>query len=399
MIHKLLSYFSPDDCTTDINPIHFAPAGHQNKELPQPTGQVVKHERPQVCVPQFKNVELQNLVTELIQPYLAYFVGQKALDGVYGLLELLDTHGDCPSIVDVRWRDPDDELRSHKNVLSMVTLINHTCRVTKTAISLAKEKYRHDHENMVPLIFIMALSHDIGKIPALREENINYTMADHVVISAAKVEEIFGGKVHWLPKVIDAINNHHRAGGDQFADLLRQADSTAREAEVAEIGKMVSSKNWADWFDIHEFLYLIKRQVNNIKSGNRWYAFSYRGIVYVCPNLLYKTAQKLAKEKNVIDMSLIRPFCKKDVIAKIVDKLRESEMLASDVAKGYLAKHYEFTWQVTTHGLKSEVKMKMYLLPLKIEVFGVPPHDIEQYKKGTYLSNISQIRSAKGTLG
>ena len=404
MIQKLLTYFTPNDCAIDTKPIQLAPAEHQNKELPQQTRQVdvVQNKKPQVCVPKYKDAELQNLVDVVIQPYLAYFVGQNAFDGVCRLLELLDLYGSCPSITEVsRGKNTDDELRALKNVLSLVSLTSHTCGVVKNAIKLLKAEYRHDHENMVPLILVMALAHDIGKIPALRAENCNYTMSDHVVISSSKVVEILGGnKVHWINKVVDAINNHHRAGGDQFSAMLRQADSDARQSEVAEISKMVSSKDWAEWYDIHDFLSMIKPHINNIKSGNnKWYAFSYGGIVYCRPDLIYKTAQKLAKAKNVIDMSLILPLNKKDVLIKIVDRLRESDMLASDVAKGYFGKHYEIIWQVRKHALKSEVRMKMYLLPLKIEVFRVPPSEIERCKNGTYLRMISQIRSAKGSPG
>lgn len=402
MIHKLFSYFTPDDCTTDTKPIQLAPAGNVNKELLQQTAQVdvVRNKKPQVCVPKYTDAELQNLVNEVINPYLATFVSQNVFNGVCRLLALLETHGDCPSIVEVwRGKDPDHELRAHKTVLSLVTLTSHTCRVVKNAIRLLKAEYRHDHKNLIPLIVIISLAHDIGKIPALREGNPNYTMADHVVISAAKAEEIFMGKVHWLPKVIAAINNHHRAGGDHFSAMLRQADSDARQMEIAEIGKMLSLKDWAEWFDISEFLARIRPHINNIKSrNNKWYAFSLGGIVYCHPDLLYKTAQKLAAEKNIIDMTLIVPLCKKDVLVKIVDRLREKDMLASEVAEGYFGRHYEIIWTVKKHALKSEVKMKMYLLPLKIEVFGVPPSEIERYKNGTYLKMISQIRSAKGTL-
>jgi hypothetical protein len=335
--------------------------------------------------PKIKSTDFCN---DIIEPHKGLLTQQDVLEGIYKIIELLDEHGGCPSIVttSINKDSETDEIYSIRDTLLKVSLKDHSYRVTKIALKLLKETYREkDYENLIPKMIVTALGHDLGKIPALRESGL-YAKADHPLISAQKVNEIFMGKdIIWLNSAVDAIKNHHRQTNDPFTLLLKEADGKAREIEVSECSKDISIKEWDGWFNVRSFLEILKPQINVIQTGKKWKAFSFGGTVYCQPDFLYEAARKLASEKKVIDMKLLRVSDKEQAIKKVVESLRQARALSSDIGESFWGRTYEIH--------SERFKKKMFLIPIKIEAFGIP-HEIERRKEG-YLEIVRSVIPAK----
>jgi len=335
--------------------------------------------------PRIKSTDFLN---DLIEPYKNILTQQNAIEGVYKIIELLDEHGGCPSVVTTAVdRDSEtDEIYSIRDILLKVSLKDHSYRVARIALKLLKDTYREkDYENLIPKMLVVSLGHDLGKIPALRASGL-YAKADHPLISASKVNDIFMGKdIPWLNSATDAIKNHHRQTNDPFALLLKAADSRAREMEVAEVSKDISVKQWDAWFNVKSFLEILRPQINVVQTGNKWKAFSLGGIVYCQPDFLHKAARRLASEKKVIDMTLLKTSEKEMALRKIVNSLRDADAVGNGLAEGYYGRFYEVQME--------KAKRRMFLTPLKIEAFGIPS-EIERVKEG-YLQMIKNVIPSK----
>ncbi|MEW6377564.1 MAG: HD domain-containing protein [Thermodesulfobacteriota bacterium] len=150
----------------------------------------------------------QEVVRELFEPYRLLFESQGARDGFISLLQFLDRYGSSPSIVIVKSDSEADELYSMSGILQKVTLREHSLNVARIMLRLIKETYK-DYENLIPRALVVSLGHDIGKAPALRESGL-YAKADHPIISAQKLGEIFSEREPlWLQIALETIREHH----------------------------------------------------------------------------------------------------------------------------------------------------------------------------------------------
>lgn len=324
---------------------------------------------------------------DLIEPYKSQFLTQGAFNGIVKILELLDKHGNCPSIV-TKGANKDSEIidicsiKSLKDIFLKVTLKDHSYRVARIAVQMLKDQNR-DYENFIPKMVTAALGHDIGKIPILNEGGLYETM-DHPVVSATKVKELFNGEdIYWLNNVLDAIWNHHRASDDQFATLLRQADHRAREIEVVEVGKELSIKPWAEWFNLDRILEMARTHINLLHTGNKCEAFSFRGTVYCQPDFIYELTKMLAKESKIIDMTIACISEKEVLLRRVANSLRQKDFYAIDIREGYYGMMFNVDWY-------NGQRRRFYFIPIKIEAFGVPPNELERAKEG-YLKIIKGV--------
>jgi len=324
----------------------------------------------------------QEVLSEFFEPYRSLFESQGAVDGFLAILELLDRHGSSPSVV-TTMIDKDsetDEIYSVRQILEKVTLREHSSNVARIMLKLIKETYR-DYENLIPKALVVSFGHDLGKIPALRESGF-YAKADHPLISAQKLGEIFSEKQpSWLRSALDSIRDHHRSSKNPFTLLLKEADSRAREAEIGLYSKELKTMEWSQWFDVKRFLEILRPEINVIQTGNRWKAFSFGSLVYCQPDFLYEGARKLASEKKVLDMKLLRVSDKEQAIKKVVESLRQAHALSNDVGESFWGRNYEIH--------SERFRKKMFLIPLKIEAFGIP-HEIERQKEG-YLEIVRSV--------
>lgn len=79
------------------------------------------------------------------------------------ILELLDVHGDCPSVVNARGEVEATLDKNAYDVLAKTTLLQHTLHVAEELLKLIPRG------PMTPKAIITALGHDLGKIPIYRE--------------------------------------------------------------------------------------------------------------------------------------------------------------------------------------------------------------------------------------
>ena len=142
---------------------------------------------------------------------------------------------------------------------------------------------------------------------------------------------------------------------------------------------------WEEWFDVKRFLEIMRPRINLLQGSRRFDAFSLGSLVYCQPNFLHGSAVKLAFEKKVVDLSLHIPTEKGRALRKIVQSLREAGILSDDISESFTGRPYKVRADV--------FKTKMFLIPLKIEAFGLPK-TIERRKVG-YLQLIREVTPVK----
>jgi hypothetical protein len=305
------------------------------------------------------HVVVQAFYSELIEPHREALAGM--LEGVNRIMELLEHYGDCPSVVDSVTDAERTEVSRIGDLLSKVTLRDHTFNVTRIALQLLKDAY-HDPVGYIPIVIVAALGHDLGKIPELRSSG-GYVKADHPRTSVSIIEDIFkkDTETHWLKLVTKIIGEHHQSATEPLSELLKEADGRARQIEIEQAEKR-ASLSWAEWFDCTEFLRAVGKMVNVIQTGNSFRAFSVNGTVYCDPTFLYETARVMAAQRNVIDITLLRDTDKDRAVRRIVEVLRNSDTLTNELGKGYTTRRYEIE-------VEQGKPKKMLLVPIKAGVF------------------------------
>ena len=319
--------------------------------------------------------EAERFLAEVVTPSLASFRSFDLLKVTRELVETLDSFGSCPSVVQTLKRhDADDEYKALTKPLSLVSLAEHSYRVAAKMVEIYHEKHRTpDWDMLVPHFVVTGLAHDLGKIPAFRIRHVDkYTVADHPLISASLIDEVFDHcKQKMIPEIRDAILNHHRAGHDALiSDLLRKADALAREEEVRIHAERACLK-WEEWFIPKEFLALIEPEINVLR-GKTCRIFSFKSMVYASPDLLYTKAQGYAKMKGAVDPEFVNPRNKPLALKRIVGRLRREGMVVDDLPPEY----YGMPYRITT----GRLSFTQFLSPLKVEAFAVYPSVFEQRK-------------------
>lgn len=342
---------------------------------PQPTGLA----RPQSSI----------LIRELIMPNEAILRTQGVFEPTMALAKMVEQHGDCPSIViTAPERDAEyAELYSIRDTLARVTLRDHTLHVSHLALKILEETYR-DHTLLIPKVLVAALGHDLGKIPIFRASGI-YTMGDHPPVSAVKLQELFAGcEVVWFNEVLEAIKAHHRSSKEPLDVLLRDADGRARQMEVSQVTKEFTTKPWEAWCSVKELLALIAPRINVLLQGNKWSAVSIKDTVYVHPDLLLEAARRLAKEKKVIDLLLVRGSDRETVLRRLVDQLRAEGLVGPEIGDGFYGRYYQIA------AMKSRTTKRGFFVSIKLEAFGVPASELEQRKLG-FMELITELRPTR----
>ena len=247
------------------------------------------------------------------------------------------------------------------NILSKVTLRDHTFNVARIALRLLMGAY-DDPVGYIPVVIVAALGHDLGKIPQLRSQG-KYVKADHPLTSVFIVEEIFekDKDAHWLKMVTKAIGEHHQSATDQLSELLKEADGKARQMEIEQAEKS-ASLSWEEWFDCKELLRRVGATVNVTQTGSAFRAFSVDDAVYCDPTFLYETAGAMAAEKNIIDITLLRDTDKDKALRRIVESLRKSDVLTSELGKAYTTRRYEIQ-------VEQGKPKRTLLVPVKADAF------------------------------
>ncbi len=302
---------------------------------------------------------VQAFYGEVIEPHKESLSGM--LEGINKMMELLERYGDCPSVVDTIADSEKKVTTRVGEILSKVTLRDHTFNVVRIALRLLMDAY-DDPVGYIPVVIIAALGHDLGKVPELRSQG-KYVKADHPLTSVSIVEDIFekDKDAHWLKMVVKAIGEHHQSATDRLSELLKEADGKARQMEIEQAEKRASLA-WEEWFDCKEFLRRVGATVNVTQTGNAFRAFSVDDAVYCDPTFLYETAGAMAAERSIIDITLLRDTDKDRALRRIIESLRKSDVLTSELGKAYTTRRYEIQ-------IEQGKPKRAFLVPVKASAF------------------------------
>ncbi len=302
---------------------------------------------------------VQAFYGEVIEPHKETLGGM--LEEINRIMEILEQYGGCPSVVDTIADSEKKTATRMGDILSKVTLRDHTFNVARIALRLLMDAY-DDPVGYIPVVIIAALGHDLGKIPQLRSQG-KYVKADHPLTSVSIIEEIFekDKDAHWLKMVAKAIGEHHQSATDPLSELLKEADGKARQLEIEQAEKRASFA-WEEWFDCKEILRRVGATVNVTQTGSAFRAFSVDDAVYCDPTFLYETAGAMAAERNIIDITLLRDTDKDKALRRIVESLRKSDMLTSELGKAYTTRRYEIQ-------VEQGKPKRAFLVPIKASAF------------------------------
>jgi len=151
-------------------------------------------------------------------------------DLIIWILSLLDKEGDCPSVVR-KHKDEAERIYSDDSyrMLETLPLYRHTLTVARNFIAKA------DQEALLADMILIALAHDIGKIPSYHDSM--YSSGDHPIIAGLILKGI--PAFMSLPNREDisrAVTGHHLMKCDNIlSDGLKQSDHEARQTELAAL--------------------------------------------------------------------------------------------------------------------------------------------------------------------
>jgi hypothetical protein len=161
-----------------------------------------------------------------------YYTG-KARVVINNLLTLLDIDGGVASVVSGQYESESKLPENTYQMLSMVTLAEHTIHVAEEIIRLVP------YGPNLPVALIAALAHDIGKIPKYRKQY--YSLGDHAFISMTVLESIQGFKdLVYADEILQAVRDHHLKPKTFIGEKLKEADTRARRRELVEVQKKLA---------------------------------------------------------------------------------------------------------------------------------------------------------------
>ena len=332
-----------------------------------------------------------------------------------GILETLDREGNCPSVVNSHGEIEASLETGVYNRLARVTLREHALDTAKAMLRLV------DPGPMTPMAIIAALGHDLGKIPAYRQQL--YSLGDHPVISVTILDKIPGfSEMPNKGDVITAIRDHHRKPIDFFSIKLKEADQEARKKELArnfslgdpgtgreslpreevEPRRVTSAmetiprddENKTEdrkrrrkprevelpWYDGKAILQEIAGRVNKVDEG-RWEAFSMaNGYVYVQVGLLWSVTKKVARING--DPSVLiadsDEELRTNILYSVVERLKTEE---NAIARGLIRDWY-FSAPFVVTMRDGTIHSRASYVPFNLEAFGMLPSALESQKYG-----------------
>jgi len=344
-----------------------------NQQEAQGTGENNNGSKKQENALDFSLVSpVKDFWTTYIQPYKNEISNQGVGPVIQELILQLEKYGQNPSVV-IDNRDSESvELVSVRDNLAQVSLREHSYHVCAFMIDIVKETYR-DYNNLIPKAIVTSLAHDIGKIPEYRVSGV-YNAYDHPLVSAGKLAEIFAGHdVFWAKQVIQSVKEHHIASKDQWTILLKRADRQAREMELLKFTSQYEIKPFESWFNVDTFLEELKNYIN-VTQMNKWEAFSYNGVVYCRPELIFSIAKKMCRDAKVLDLAFVYESEKETVFRLVVSALRKENCIPDVLGQGYSRK-FEIKTKV---GMVKSIKY--VLTPIVSEKLITP--EIEGRKQG-----------------
>lgn len=305
---------------------------------------------------------LKSLWDDCIAPYRPFIKTQGADKVIMELIRLLEKHGHCSSIVIDYADDESRDLMSVRDNLAHTTLRDHTYAVCRNMVAIVKKSIM-DADNRIPSALIMALGHDIGKIPEYRLSGA-YNAKDHARVGSFKLAEMMAGmNAFWVNKVITAVRDHHSPTKDDLANMLRMADRQARQNELSAHTRTYRIKPFEEWFDLKTFLTKYIEPGINVTQKDKWTAFSFSGSIYVMPDWIWDQAKQMCLDNSILDLNFVYKTEKDNSIRRIVSVMRKENMTPL-LGDNYYARKFEI------RTCREITKLK----PLFLTVFTAPEY-------------------------
>ena len=196
---------------------------------------------PVAPIRRFQRQVLQNFYMENVANKPYFHEVTKGI--VEHILNLFDKEpGDPLSVVNIKG-DAESTMNSNAfEILRHVTLVDHSIHVANEIIKAAPPG------PMLQKLIIVALAHDLGKLPSLRWAT--YSTGDHALLSVTAMENIPGmSTLSYSDELMRAVRDHHRTPKEQLTKKLKDADHKARSMEMSEYMKQASIKTLASEVD------------------------------------------------------------------------------------------------------------------------------------------------------
>ncbi|MFH2123444.1 MAG: HD domain-containing protein [Pseudomonadota bacterium] len=337
---------------------------------------------------EFQNARIQDFYNKHVRP-LRHANQQQVV--CRDLLSLLDTEGQCPSVVNVG-RDIEASWDSNTyTLLGQTNLIDHSLNVAEQVIRLLQES---ETGYLMPDTIIAALSHDLGKLPSIRGHL--YSLGEHP-LAAGRILVGLQSFKH-LPlkeEILQAVKFHHKQPQELLGKTLKRADQLARQQELEQAQEQLQPlekpPKWHNeaksqdgifdekpegkkkvavpklinlsWLDTHALLKDMRPYINRLE-GRRFQAFSMpNGFVYFMPKILEVIAKKQAEQAGVLEVVSMEKEEMREVLLSIVHQLRQEDVIAN----GLLQNNYFGAYFTVT--MKSGVTMNGYYTPCHAEAF------------------------------
>lgn len=337
------------------------------------------------------------------------------------LLQMLDEQGDCSSVVGrgVQARGTEREAKYGEEsyaYLASIPLWRHSLEVAKCYI----RKFQHD--TMHPAAMIIALGHDIGKIPAHYERF--YRQWDHPETSALLLMGIPEFQaINDFKELEKTVRGHHDMVTNQrLQTLLKEADQETRQIELAEMttaataraadsgpkptesssddpepdmeiaerkeaGKFVPRElSLPDWLSLDAVLLYIAERINIVVKDDElkglWQAYSTAdGYVWVDEKLCWKALKVVSNQHAQLLAADADEAARRNWLYSVVRKLGEQGAICTAMMKkGY----YQAPVCVITGSGKT---FTAFYIPFFSRAFGVDAHQLE-HRKGSQIRGL-----------
>jgi HD domain len=349
------------------------------------------------------------------------------LRSINALLDLLDEHGGCPSVVRLNMDREYQETRNVYDLLAKISLLDHSLNVAEQMIANVTKGKAKDPEMLMGKILVTALGHDTGKIPQLIETQ-EYSKGDHPYISYLVLKRaIFTDSSPQQEEILKAVREHHYQVREGFTCDLRKADQAAREMETemlslqgeatSELIHMIQEQKISEtqgshqtrtssnmgnipelldlsWLDLSEFLSAIEPLINLVEDGTHFRAFSMNdGLVYLTLDLVSETVIHLAQKHNHPEV-LINADTKEKKRAieyTVKTSLNEQGYIPSFIGEGYSGARF-----AVIHKKNRGRTIGIYM-PIEVRAFRTSLADLEKRKKNAPLiKKICEVRPLIG---
>ncbi len=396
-------------------------------------GNETPNERPPIKEHQIPNqkwnhLEITKFMNRRVEPYKAMLMEIRAYEPVCKLIEILDQQGGCSSIAQrfecgktgndttdqeaAEWKT--NQRTAYEILSENVSLREHTLNVADILIENRKKESK-DFQMEMGRLLLVALGHDIGKIPEMARP---FTHKDHFMISHDIMSEILPMDYPSREEILKAVRDHHlpAPSSGNLLSSLKAADHKARQLELKQYGYSAVTTDSSPmagnphqrkiayvpqkpryepvdlaWLDLPVLLQRIGDRINVVENG-KYEAFSHAGIVYVYPRLIAQYACDLAVQSG--RMEIMAHMANEEKMACLEYALRQAlnEYIPDKlIGPGYIGGKFQVIMQDGTRLNPG------FYLPLKIMAFSTfDSAEIEKRKQtSSILQSIRQVSICK----